>query len=217
LKYLVSHLPLSKVRSASQGLVALRGRVVPPDGVVLAYPSTGEPCAYYPGVEKQRPGFALYVEDDSGRIRVETAGSVLLSEKRLLFPNDEVHLIGTVSTRHQTKPDGEVVEERVLVKPVVPRSAYQRLMHLIIDRVLAANARGGHSRILFSDPRTCFWIWDDPRDKPLSRSWDFAVIFGVVALVGVWLAVFAICGLAVLDQDYARMLAELGGAARPPV
>ena len=28
------------------------------------------------------------------------------------------------------------------------------------------------------------------------------------ALVGVWLAVFALCGRAILDQEYARMLAR---------
>ena len=216
LKYLLSHLPLSKIRSASQGLVALRGRAVPADGVLLVYPSTGERCVYYPGIEKRMPGFGFYIEDETGRMRVASAGAVLLSEKRLLLPGDEIQLIGTAMTRHHNKPDGEVVEERILAKPDVRRSAYQRLMHWIIDRVLAANARGGHSRMLFSDPRTCFWIWDDPRDKPLSGGWDLAVISGVVALLGVWLAVFAVCGLAILDQEYAQMLAELGRVARPP-
>lgn len=216
LKYLLARLPLSKIRSASQGLVALRGRVVPADGALVEYPSTAERCAYYPGIERREPGFGFYIEDETGRIRVEAAGAVLLSEKRLLFPDDDVHVIGTVMTRQHTKPDGEVVEERVVVKPSVRRSAYERLMHGIIDGVLGANARGGHSRALFSDARTCFWIWDDPREKPLCGAWDFAVVFGVVALLGAWLAVFAVGGLAMLDREYAQMLADFGRVARPP-
>jgi hypothetical protein len=90
-------------------------------------------------------------------------------------------------------------------------------VHAIIDRLLAANARGGHSRMLFSDPRARFWIWDDLRDEPLSGSRDFAVIFGVAASLGVRLAVFAICGFAIVDREYARMLAELGRTASSPL
>jgi hypothetical protein len=41
------------------------------------------------------------------------------------------------------------------------------------------------------------------------------VICGVVALVGVWLAVFTACGLAILDHEYAQMPAELGRAVLP--
>jgi hypothetical protein len=210
LKFVLTRLPVSKIASAAQGLVALRGRVLPAEGVLLRYPSTGEDCVYYPGVEKKLPEFGFYIEDESGQIRIETSGAVLLSEKRLLLSNDDVHVIGTVATRQRHKPDGEVVEERVLAKPEVPRSAYQGLMHFIIDRVLAANARGGQSRMLFSDPRTCFWIWDDPHEKPLSGGWDFAVLFGVVALLGAWLVVFAASGLAIVDREFAQALAEWG-------
>lgn len=209
LRFLLFRLPLSRIRSVSHGMVALRGRVVPTEGEFVEYPSTGERCVYYPGVEKNRPGFGFSLEDETGRIRIEVDGAVLLSEKRLLLPDDDVHVIGTLTTRQTTKPDGQVVNERVVAKPTVRRSAVQTLMHFIINRVLAANARSGHSRMLFSDPRSCLWIWDDPQQKPLHSGWDLAATFAVIALFGAWLAVFALCGLATLDQEYARMLAEL--------
>ena len=63
------------------------------DGELLQYPSTGERCVYFPGIEKRLPGFGFYVEDETGRIRVDASGAVLLSEKRLLLPDDEVRSI----------------------------------------------------------------------------------------------------------------------------
>jgi len=44
-----------------------------------------------------------------------------------------------------------------------------------------------------------------------------AVICGVVALLGVWLAIFAACGLAIQDHEYSQILAELARPALPPV
>ena len=200
LKYLLRTLPVSPIRSLAHGLVAVRGRLQSLDPDLPLYPSTEEPCVYYPGVHRDRPGYSMLLVDDSGEVFVDAAGAVLLSEKRLLLLGDEVHLLGTLMTRQGLDADGEVHTWRVIGKAGLRRSAYDRLMQLLIAGVLGANARSGQSRMLFSDPRDRFWIWDNPQQPPLSRGWDVAAIIGVVLLVGVWMTLFAVAGLSFLER-----------------
>ncbi len=81
-------MPARRISKAARGLVALRGRVVPPRGVQSA-PATGQPCAWYRvGVDREilsaryrdwseagavTAPVALLIEDGHGRARIDGA------------------------------------------------------------------------------------------------------------------------------------------------
>jgi hypothetical protein len=62
--------------------------------------------------------------------------------------------------------------------------------------------------MLFSDPQRCFWIWDDLERRPMAEARDYLWLVGGVLLSGSWILVFAVCAMALLDEEMSRTLAR---------
>ena len=70
--------------------------------------------------------------------------------------------------------------------------------------------------MLFSDPSRCFWIWDDLERQPLGEKRDFLWLGAAVALGGVWMILFAVAVLALIDQEMSAALAKSLAAVSNP-
>lgn len=204
LKYLVTFFPKSRINNLSIGHVAVQGRVIPSLRGLVEYPNTGELCLFYPGVEKKYPKHRFYIEDKSGHIIVDPVGAVLLSEQRLLYEGDTVYMLANVKLQKQRDK-----QLKVLGKVKQPQSAFQSLMNWLLKALMGANARSAQSRMLYADPAYCFWIWDNPGQKPLASSWDLIALLIIVALAAIWLTVFAATGLALWDENFSVALRTL--------
>lgn len=206
LRLLLRHLPVSKIRTLTPGLVALRGEVQY-CGEPLFHPATDELCVYYIGAERRSSNLRFWLVDDSGRVKVDPAGVVMLSEDGVLVPGEEVHLIASA----ERIADGTAPERWLLRKAHSPRTAFERLMHFIVDRLFGFFSGCDLSKMLFSDPHRCFWIWDDLEGKPFGNRREVALVVTVFVFAGVWIAVAAIVATALLDRglDF-QLLSWLG-------
>ena len=202
---LLRHLPLSRSRSLTPGLVALRGEVQP-CGEPLFHPLSDELCVYYVGAEERVPQLRFWLVDEAGRVKVDPAGMVMLSEDGLLLPGEEVHLLVSA----ERAGEGSGAERWLLRKSTEPRSAFERLVHGVVAGLFGFCAGGSISKMLFSDPRRCFWIWDDLDGNPFGGRREVALVVAVFAFAGLWLAVAALVATALLDRDLELLLAWLG-------
>ena len=198
LRRLLVHLPVSRIRTLTPGLVALRGKVYS-GGEPLIHPDSGEPCVYYVGAERQYEGLRFWLADDSGRVLVDPAGMVMLSADGILSPEEEVHVIASAESA------GTGSERWLLRKAQTPRSAFERLVHFLIDRLFGFFSGGELSKMLFSDPRRCFWVWDDLDGKPFGHRRETALAVAVFVSAGVWIAVAAMVVSALLDRDLEKL------------
>ncbi|MCP4041365.1 MAG: HEAT repeat domain-containing protein [Gammaproteobacteria bacterium] len=202
--YLAHGLPPASLRSMAVGQVAVKGRLQAATGYIR-HPMTGDLCLFYGGADRDHPDHRLYLEDKTGRVLIDPRGAVLLSTEGMLVPGEEVYVLSNAEPADTTGPD-----RRVLNKNHEPRNWQRSLLHFVVRRLMGGNARGGAARMLFSDPRTAFWIWGETR-KPLSSVWELAVMFFAVLLSGYWLMVFATTGLATVNQESAVVLKQLLG------
>jgi len=201
---LLRHLPLTKTRTVTPGLVALRG-AVHAVAEPLYHPETGEQCVYYVGAERRHPGLRFWLEDDSGRVQVDPAGMVMLSEDGVLQPGERVQLLATAVRGGA----GRGAERWVLGKDRSPRNAFERLVHGTVERLFGFFSGSDVTRMLFSDPQRCFWIWDDLQGRPFGSRGELATIVAVFAFAGGWLTVAAIVATALLDRDLGLLTAWL--------
>jgi len=207
---LLSRLAPSRVRAAAVGTNLLRGRLEPAASGSLEHPATGEPCLYYAGADRARPAQRFYLVDDSGRILVDPRGAVLLSTDGMLEEGEAVQILGTISRAR--KPEG-APGELVIGKDAPRRTLVGRVGHFLVQGVLGLWDRSGTGRALFSDPRRCFWIWDDLDDKPPHWRGELTRLLLVFLLAGVWITVFAVAALAVFDAQFSETLALWLGPA----
>lgn len=205
LQRLLRHLPVSRIRTLTPGLVALRGQVQPV-GELLLHPLTDELCVYYVGAEDRVTGLSFWLTDDSGRVKVDPAGMVMLSEDGLLLPGEEVHLI----SRAERGGAGDGSERWLIHKDRSPRSAFENLMHLVVGRLFSVCAGSNFSKMLFSDPRRCFWIWDDCDGNPFGGRREIALVVAVFVFAGLWITIAALVATAFLDRDLGLLLSWLG-------
>lgn len=195
LQRLLRHLPVSKTRTLAPGLVALRGEVQR-CGEPLFHPATDELCVYYVGAERQSSNLRFWLVDDSGRVKVDPAGMVMLSEDGMLVPGEEVHLIASA----ERVAEGIGAERWLLRKAHTPRTAFERLMHFIVNRLFGLFSGSNLSKMLFSDPRRCFWIWDDLEGKPFGNRREVALVVTIFVFAAAWITVAAIAATALLDR-----------------
>lgn len=205
LQRLLHHLPVSRIRTLTPGLVALRGEVQC-CGEPLFHPLTDELCVYYVGAERRISDLRFWLVDDSGRVRIDPAGMAMLSEDGVLVPGEEVHLIASA----ERVAEGSDPERWLLRKAHVPRSAFEGMMHFIIDRLFGFFSGSGLSKMLFSDPRRCFWVWDDLEGNPFGSRREVALVVAVFAFAGAWIAVAVIAATTLLDRDLGMLFSWLG-------
>lgn len=193
---LLRHLPLSRTRTLAPGLVALRGTVHAAE-TPLYHPETGETCVYYVGAERRRPGLRFWLADADGRVEIDPDGMVMLSEDGLLQAGEHVQILATAVPLST----GAGAGRWLLRKDRTPRSAFERLVHATIERMFGFFAGSGVTRMLFSDPQRCFWIWDDRLGRPFGSRGEITTVVAVFAFAGGWIAVAAIVATALLDRD----------------
>jgi len=199
---LLRDLPLSRIRSLTPGLVRLSGEVQL-HGEPLFHPQTGDLCVYYVGAEEEGLRFSLV--DDSGRVTVDPAGMIMLSEDGMLVPGETVHLVASA----ERAGEGTGPERWLLRKARTPRTTFERLVHFLVGRLFGCFSGSGLSKMLFTDPHRCFWIWDDLEGKPFGSRREVALILTVFAFAGVWIALAALVGTALLDRDLSLLWAWL--------
>jgi hypothetical protein len=205
LQRMLRHLPASKIRTLTPGQVALRGEVQPA-GEPLFHPLTDELCVYYVGAETREPGLRFWLVDGSGRVQVDPAGMVMLSEDGMLLPGEEVHMIASV----ERVGAGSGPERWLIRKNHAPRSAFEKLVHLVVGRLFGVCAGSNLSKMLFSDPRRCFWIWDDCDGNPFGDRREVALVVTVFTFAGVWIVVAAFVAITFLDRDLGLLFSWLG-------
>lgn len=196
LRRLLIHLPVSRIRTLTPGLVALRGEVQS-CGEPLIHPDSGEHCVYYVGAERQNEGMRFWLADDSGRVLVDPAGMVMLSADGILSPGEAVHVIASAASVGEASGP----ERWLLRKAQSPRTAFERLVHFLVGRLFGFFSGSELSKMLFSDPRRCFWIWDDAEGEPFGHRRETALTVAAFISAGVWIAVAAMAGSALLDRD----------------
>jgi hypothetical protein len=191
LRRLLLATPPLPVQSAPMGISAVRGQAQPMDGAApLRHPVTGEICVHYPRLASWGPQ-RFWLVDESGRIAVDARGAILLSEDDMLVPGEQVQVFGEV---RRTEDGG-----REVVRPSAPRTAAQRLIHFCLHTLLGAGARRGMARLLLSDPRRCLVIWDDAGSPPLARTPQVMLLVLVLALAGIWIAVYGAVATGLAD------------------
>lgn len=195
----VRNRPVAKIRSMAIGPVSLEGEVQPAEDY-LVHPVTGEPCVYYIGADSDHPDARFYIVDDTGRVLVDPQRAVIFSDDGVLVAGEKIHLVGFA----ESLADGEL---HVTKDPALP-PLYQRVTHAAIEVLLGFGRKSGVTKMLFSDPSRCFWIWDDLDRKPLGEKRDFLWLGAAVALGGAWMVLFAVAVLALIDQEMSAALAK---------
>jgi hypothetical protein len=190
----------AKVRSVHQGTALLRGRLKLA-GDRVQHPVTEESCLYYAGADRDHPHQQFFLEDDTGRILVNPAGAVLLSADGFLTENAEVVILGTVDRSSGTE------RQNVIGKPQLRRSLFERCVHFLVQGVLGSWSRTGTGMALFSDPRRCFWIWDDHGNLPLQSGREVVRLLLIFLAAGIWISLFAATALVMFDQQFSAVLA----------
>lgn len=205
LQRLLRHLPVSRLRTLTPGLVALRGNVEPV-GELLLHPLTDELCVYYVGAEERVAGLSFWLVDASGRVKVDPAGMVMLSEDGILLPGEEVHLIA----RAERVGAGDGPERWLIRKDRSKRHAFEGLVHGVVGRLFSVGAGSNFSKMLFSDPQRCFWVWDDLDGNPFGARRELTLVVAVFTFAGVWVATAAFVAMALLDRDLGLLISWLG-------
>jgi hypothetical protein len=191
----------AKVRSVAQGTALLRGRLIQ-IGEQLRHPVTEEGCLYYSGADRDFPYQQFYLEDETGRILVNPAGAVLISADGILTGGEEVMILGAVNRSSGTE------RNNLIGKPEVRRSRFDRCVHFLVQGVLGFWNRTGTGMALFSDPRSCIWIWDAPGKGPLNSRREAVRLLGIFLAAGVWISLFAATALVMFDQQFSAALAS---------
>jgi hypothetical protein len=191
--------PVAKIRSMPMGQVALEGEVQPA-GDYLRHPVTDEPCIYYVGADGDHPHARFYVVDDTDRVLVDPQRAVIFSDDGVLVAGERVHLVGFV----RSLADGQPI---VTKDPGLP-PLYQRLTHFLLEALFGFGRKSGVTKMLFSNPSRCFWIWDDLERQPMGEKRDFLWLGAAVALGGAWMILFAVTVFALIDQEMSTALAE---------
>ncbi len=184
------------IRSLALGHVTIEGKVRA-RGPRLTHPYTGEACVYYPGADRHHRAVEFAVEDGTGEVIVDARQLVTLSEDGIVEEGERVFLVGTARRK------GQSIE---IAKDESPRPIYARCVHFVVRHVLGHAAKSGSARLLFSDPSRCFCVWDDLHNRPFACWRESAITFGSIALIGAWVCVFAIAGLAIVDQELSAKL-----------
>jgi hypothetical protein len=197
LRRLARGLAVSRVRSLALGTVALQGEAQPLGGRFLKHPQTGEICLFYAGADRDG-AVGFYLEDRTGRVEIDPEGAVLVSEDGIVVPGERIQLVGTA--RRKPGESRETAPGFVVTKQREPRTAFERLSHLMVQSVMGRFARSGTARLLFSDPRRCFWIWDDASGQPFGSARETALLFGSFLLAGAWIFVFGVALLALIKR-----------------
>jgi len=186
---LLARLGISKTRSVALGMVALEGDARPIGEVSLRHPETDQLCLYYPGAERVRADCRFRLEDDTGVIEIDPSGSMLLSADGVIVPGERLRLVAHVR-RRVSASDG--TERLVVTRPGGPSSLFEKLSGFLVRAVMGGAFGGADTtRALFTDPRRCFWIWDDLHRRPFSSGHDSAVLFTTMLLAGGWIVLFA--------------------------
>ncbi|GMR22423.1 MAG: hypothetical protein BMS9Abin37_0772 [Acidobacteriota bacterium] len=194
----VRHRPVAKIASMAMGPVALEGKVQPASGL-LHHPLTDEPCVYYPGADVDHPETRFYLVDDSGRVLIDPRRAVLFSDDGVLVTDESVHLVG-----HADRAYGKVVVGKDSSTPPL----YRRAGHRIIEALFGFGQRTSVTKMLFTDPSRCFWIWDDLERRPMGETRDVLWLAASVLLAAAWIVVFAVSVLGMIDQEMSTSLAE---------
>ena len=61
------------------------------------------------------------------------------------------------------------------------------MVHFLIDRLFGLASGSGLSKMLFSDPARCFWIWDAADEPPFGRRGEVAQIVAIFLFAALWL------------------------------
>ena len=194
----VRNRPVAKTASISLGLVALEGKVQPASGL-LRHPLTDEPCVYYAGADVDHPEARFYLVDDSGRVLIDPRLAVLFSDDGVSVTGERVHLVG-----HADRADGKVVVGKESSEPPL----YRRAGHWIIEALFGFGQKTSMTKLLFTDPSRCFWIWDDLERRPMGKARDVLWLAASVLLAGAWIVVFAVSVLGMIDREMSASLAE---------
>jgi hypothetical protein len=192
--------PRSKAASVAIGPVALEGEARPA-GRSLLHPLTGEATLYYAGAERDHPQARFYLEDESGRVLVDPRRAVLLSDDDVIVAGERIRVVG-YATRGQ---DGAIV----ITKDPASPPLYRTTLHRALELVFGLGRKTAVTRMLFTDPSRCFWIWDDLERRPMGESRDLLWLGGSIVLGGAFMVVFAVAVMGILDRDFA---VELGRA-----
>jgi HEAT repeat protein len=190
--------PVSKIASMPMGPVALEGKVEPAGGL-LRHPLTDEPCVYYAGADVEHPEARFFLVDDSGRVLVDPRRAVLFSDDGVLVTGERVHLVA-----HAGRDYGKVVVGKDASTPPL----YRRVGHRIIEALFGFGPKTSVSKMLFTDPSRCFWIWDDLERRPMGEAGDVLWLAASVLLAGAWIVVFAVSILGIVDQEMSASLAR---------
>lgn len=199
LKVTLARTGVSKVRSLALGTVLVEGRARPVGSKLLVRPETGEGCLFYAGADRDYPGHRFCVEDETGRVLVDPAGAVLLSEDGVVSVGERVRVLAEAMLT--AKAAGRGPERLILRKKRVERMLLARVFHFLVQGVMGGLVRRGTARALFSDPSSVFWIWDGAQARPFASARETARLFAVFLAAGAWIAVFAASVVAVLDAN----------------
>jgi hypothetical protein len=86
---------------------------------------------------------------------------------------------------------------------------YRRILHRAIEILIGFRSQSAVTRMLFSDPQRCFWIWDDLAERPLSRRGDVLWLAVGMSLAGAWMIVFTLAAAGVIDAGLSPTLVAL--------
>lgn len=190
--------PVANIATMPMGPVALEGRIQPAGGL-LRHPLTEEPCVYYAGADIEHPAARFYLVDDSGRVLVDPRRAVLFSDDGVLVTGERVHLVA-----HASRDYGKVVVGKDTTSPPL----YRRVGHRVIEALFGLGPKTSVSKMLFTDPSRCFWIWDDLERRPMGESGDVLWLAASVLLAGAWIVVFAVSVLGIIDHEMSASLAR---------
>lgn len=206
----IGNLATSKVHSAAVGLAEFHGAAHRIDGasdkpILLSY----KPYSSKTGT-KRRVLDPFYLEDETGRIRVDPGGAefddgtrirfldpirfVCLTRRverdqtgveRRLMPGDPVYLIGNVEMNREASPDAADAD-RLVVRPStdwVKPNLLQRLEPGVKDKV-----PGGDSQHVFFLSDTEEQTAGKMMRETLWKTWQFVAIWGAMSAGLLWIA-----------------------------
>jgi HEAT repeat protein len=196
----VRNRPIAKARSVAMGPVALEGEAQP-FGDYLRHPITEEPCVYYAGADAEHPKARFYLEDETGRILIDPRRAVLFSDDGVIVAGEKVHLVGFA---HREGREGRIVVTKDPARPPL----HSRFTNRLIEILFGFGRKTSVTKMLFSDPTRCFWIWDDLERRPMGEARDVGWLAASTLLGGAWIIVFAIAVLTLIDQEMSARLAR---------
>ncbi|HEX9725684.1 MAG TPA: hypothetical protein VGC53_15500 [Vicinamibacteria bacterium] len=195
----VRNRPVSKVSALALRPIALEGEVQP-TGAYLRHPVTGEACVYYAGADIDSPNKRFYLEDGSGRVLVDPRRAVLFSDDGVLVAGERVHVAGFA--------DRDSEGNAVIRKDETEPPLYRRIVHRFIKVLFGFGHATSVTRMLFSDPHRCFWIWDDLERRPMGEAKDVVWLAAGSILGGAWMLVFALAVMELIDEGTVTALLQ---------